>query len=159
MSRRRKPSHPNLPLLRSGDHVLMGGSHASFPSDWYLAQVIWSDGIDVLLHRSSPGTSEYYRQVDSILSVRAVGTIAELGLIKEQARKAVHALQSTVHDAEQALGAARAAVHAELERLAKGGLTIIPRDHEAIAQDKAAVRAAVEVIDHENITMAGEVTP
>src|SRR5260370_2189100 len=122
MSRTRKPRHPNLPPLKTGDHVLMGGSYASFPADWYFATALWADSADVLHNRSSPSTSDYYRQVESVLHVRAVGTISELNAVREQARKAVHNLQTAVHDAESALGTARAALHAELERLALGGL-------------------------------------
>lgn len=147
---RRKPRHPNLPTLKVGDTVLMGGSRASFPSDWYYATVLWADEADVLLQRTSPSSAVSYRQVDSVLSVRAVGTISELHAIKEQARKAVHDLNVAVDEAGQALSAARSALHAELDRLAAGGLKIIPRDHEAIAEQDAETRRAVEIIDEES---------
>lgn len=144
----RKPRHPNLPLLKAGDHVLMGGSYASYPAHWYFASVLWADSTDILLNRSS-SNGNTYRQVESVLHVRAVGTVAELSAIKEQARKAVHDLSNTISEAEQTLGSARAALHAELERLALGGLKIIPRDHEAIAESESETRRAIETIDAE----------
>jgi hypothetical protein len=140
-------------MLRAGDHVLMGGSYASFPADWYFASVLWADGTDVLLHRSDLN-GNYYRQIDSVLSVRAVGTIAELSAIKEQARKAVHDLNIVVSEAGSELGRARAALHAELDQLAAGGLKIIPRNHEAIAESEAETRRAVEAIDEEETSGA-----
>lgn len=150
MSKARKPRHPNLPLLKAGDTVLMGGSYASYPADWYYASVIWADEADVLLQRTSSSSAVSYREVDSVLSVRAVGTISELHAIKEQARKAVHDLNAAVHEAEGVLGSARAALQAELERLATAGLRIIPRDHDAIAENHVATRHAVEIIDEES---------
>jgi hypothetical protein len=144
----RKPAKPKIEV-KAGDYVLMGGSYASFPCHWYFAEVLWADATDVLLHRTNQNGTEFYRQVESILHIRAVGTIEELCAIKRQAADAVRELSNAASEAESALGTARAAVHAELDRLAAGGLKFIARDHDAIAQREIIERVAVEAIDAE----------
>jgi hypothetical protein len=138
--RRRKPAPPAIAV---GDHVLCGGCQASYPNNWYLGYVLWVDGGDALIERSTM-QGQTWREVIHLTEVRAVGTVPELVTIERQARDAVAALMPAIRDAEHALGQARTTLFAKLEELAKGGLKVIPLDTAAIDAESHRVRAAVD---------------
>lgn len=111
--------------MKVGDHILAGGSSASLPGDWYLGLVLWTNGIDVLMERSTLN-GQRFRQCESVTCIRAVGTIAELATLQETCRKEVAALAARVREATSELGAARGALWTRVAELAEGGLKVIP---------------------------------
>ncbi|MEX2126939.1 MAG: hypothetical protein WD871_01680 [Xanthobacteraceae bacterium] len=137
-----------LPELKTGDFVLMGGTRASYPSGWFLGKVLWSDRRDVLIERDQSCGGRVWREVYSILEVRAVGTIEQLVKVQNEAFKATLDLVREVHAAEYVLGRARDAVHAKVDELAERQPLIFPADFAAIDGANAQAREA-----------AGAVTP
>lgn len=134
--------------LQIGDYVLLGGSYASMPGDWYLGKLVWVGKEELCIERWTLNGQVYHQQ-GTIYDVRAAGSMNDLSLIKEQARLAVKELTVTVQEAESALGRARDAVHNKLEDLAKGGLKIAPYDREASDACDAEARAIAERGDEE----------
>ena len=132
--------------LKIGDHVLLGGTSASYPAYWYLGKLLWVGKEDILIERSTQN-GQTYVQHDSIYAVRAVGEISELVKIQDVARRAVKELTDLVHEAEAALGDARAALHARLDELQKGGLKIEAFDQVAIDARDAEVHKILEKLD------------
>jgi hypothetical protein len=150
MSRRRSKTSKRPPkgaTVKPGDAVLLGGTSASYPGDWFFARVLWSDGIDALVERGDLTGTQRWREVVSVAEVRAVGTVPELLAVKEAARKAVHALRGRVDIAERRLGNARDDLWAKLDRLAKEGLKIVPLDRRAIRAHTVVVRTARNLLD------------
>lgn len=138
--------------LKVGDHVLLGGTHASLPGTWYLGKVLWLGDEDILLERYTQN-GQCYRQLDTIYAVRASGSLSDLNKLQANARVAVKELTDTIHEAERALGSARDALHNKLADLANGDLKIIPWDREAndaCDQDQLAV---AEKLDEEQVRL------
>jgi hypothetical protein len=134
--------------LKAGDFVLLGGTRASYPSNWYLATVMWIGKTGVAIERSNQN-GERWLQTCHRSEIRAIGTIADLCTIQRQASDAVRALVKEVHERESALGSARDAVFAKVDELAKGGLKVIPPNFEEIEADNQAVRDVIERHDNE----------
>lgn len=107
-----------------GEYAVAGGSYASMPGDWYVGTVLWTDGKDVLLHRSDLTGSQTWRQVCDIGDIRAAGTCEHVVAMKEAARKACADLSAKVYECESALGTARQAVWNRLDEIAAEGLLI-----------------------------------
>lgn len=134
--------------IKPGDWVLLGGTRASYPCNWYLGEVLCMHRGDLFIQRSNQN-GETWRETTHISEVRANGTIDEIVSIKETARKAVHVLSQAAGECESALGRARDAVWQKLDELALGGLSVVPPDFEAIEAEGARVRATVEQADIE----------
>jgi hypothetical protein len=139
---KRKPAKQQ-PSVKVGDHVLLGGTRASYPGHWYLGMVLWAGNGDLLVERYTLN-GERWRQQQSIHDVRAVGPLSELVAIQNAASKEVAELVSTIGECESALGRARDALWARLEEMAEGGLKVIPPDFDAIEADQQARRALME---------------
>jgi hypothetical protein len=139
---------PKKTAVAVGDYVLCGGTRASYPGEWCLGSVLWVGTRDALLERSTLN-GQTWRQTVVIPEIRAIGTIEELGKIKEQARKACAELTREIRKAESALGRARDNLFAKLDELAEGGLKIIPLDFEAIEAAHRRDQGAVEQADIE----------
>lgn len=91
------PRRQKIPAIKSGDLVMCGSHGISMPSDFFVARVLWTDGV-----------------VENALKV---ATIDELFEFKRTARKRVEKLCRKVQDAERKLGDARRAVWAALEQM------------------------------------------
>lgn len=109
------------PHVNVGDWVLCG-SRYSLPSEWYVAQVLWVGPHDVLTQHVAPSRqSEPYRQVEERERIRCVGSHQKCADFQEAANSAVERLRTAVHEAEQALQTARAAVARKIDELATTG--------------------------------------
>ena len=129
---KRKPAKVQVAV---GDHVLIGGTRASYPGDWYVGTVLWVGKGDALVERYTLN-GETWRQLISLLEIRAKGDA--LSTVQRAAAEAVREKQEAVREAEQALNRARSALFAKLDELAEGGLQVIPPDFDAIdARDTA----------------------
>jgi hypothetical protein len=146
-SRPRKPA--SKPPAAIGDFVLLGGTRASYPADWYLGEVLWIGNGDVLVRRDTQN-GQSWRQLYSSSEIRAAGTIDDLVAIRRQASESVQDFQSKIYACESALAAARDALFRKLDELAAGGLKIIPPDFAAIDADHQRDQAASEQYDIEN---------
>jgi hypothetical protein len=129
--------------VKPGDFVLLGGTRASYPSTWYLAQVVWIGKAGVAVERSN-AQGDRWLQTCFRSEIRAVGSIAELATIQQQASDAVRKLVRDVHECESALGRARDAVFAKVDELAESGLNVIPPNFDQIEADKQQARDVVE---------------
>jgi hypothetical protein len=109
--------------VKPGDLVLCGTWGVSMPGDWFIAHVLWTDGVEMLTEHAPPSGGRQ-RNVWGVENAIHVGTLAQLGAFREQARRHVAVLRRKVDDAEQRLGDARRAVYDFLEALgaAKGGV-------------------------------------
>jgi hypothetical protein len=136
-----------------GDFVLCGGTSASYPGQWYLGEVLWVGDNDALIERSTM-QGETWREVIHHSVIRAFGTISDLGLIQETARKEVFDLQKKVIETEAALGAARDALWGHLKELVSGGLSVIPPDFSEIKNDIERTQQAIETFEIENASQA-----
>lgn len=136
-------------VVRVGDHVLMGGTRASYPGEWYMGSVVWIGSDEVLLHRDTLNGGNDWRQLCHIDEIRAVGTIADLVAIKRDASAGIRALQRKVSEAEHRLGAARERLFAKLEKLAARGLNVIPPDFPAMDREAKKRRRNWERADSE----------
>ena len=134
------------PKIKAGDHVLLGGTHASYPSHWVLGVVLWADGGDLLVERGG-FSGDSWREVVHVSHVRAVGTISELVETKSRTAEAVRELRRVVDEREAELGRARDALWQRVEELAADGLKVIPPDFERIEADRVAVQDAMESAD------------
>lgn len=150
MTRARKTA-PRAPrtVVKAGDYVLAGGGVASLPGEWFVGHVLWADGRDVLLHRTTQNGTDSWRQLEPIENIRAAGTIADLISIRREASDATTELSRAVGDAEHALGAARDAVWAKCRQLAEGGLKIAPHDDAASAERHAHDRVLNQQFEDE----------
>lgn len=142
----------SLPAFKVGDMLLLGGTRASYPGEWYHGKVLWFNADEVLVQRSNQN-GETYTQIHWISEVRASGDYDDLARIQNTARKGVDELRKKVSEAETALGQARDALWAHLETLAIGGLTV--PDFDAMAAEEAADRAVRERSDQETYVDVG----
>lgn len=132
-----------------GDFVLLGGTRASYPNDWFLGEVLHNDRGYLFVARSTLNGDRWH-QIASIGDVRARGSIDELVRVQEAARKEVQQLRAEIAACEQALGAARDRLFNRLDELAAGGMPIIPPDFDAIEAGEKELRAVIERGDDED---------
>lgn len=149
---KRSGGNKGLPNYEPGTSVLLGSCRASYPSDWYLGEVLASADGDLFIRRFTMN-GKTWRETAHVTAVRAAGTISDLVTIQRQAADAVREHQQAIRDAEQALGDARGALFAKLEKLSEGGLAIIPPDFAAIKGAYRADRAAVEDFEAERLNL------
>lgn len=133
-------------VINGGDYVLLGGTQASYPGHWYLGRVLWVGDTDILIKRSTVN-GETWREVHFISEIRAVGSVSDLVSIQETAREECSTLQKIVREAETALGEARTNLFAKLERLAAGGLAVIPPDFSKIEEDRLKVQGQLDLVE------------
>lgn len=149
-ARPRKATQSTLPVVKSGDYVLAGGSRASLPSDWFMAPVVWADAETVLVRRSSAAFGGAFTQVLEIAAIRAVGPPSDLSDLKRKASDAVRELANAVHDAESALGRARDAVWKKVGELAEAGMMVFPHDVAVEEASRTKHRSTLEAIEAEH---------
>ncbi|MCW5695828.1 MAG: hypothetical protein KIS96_03725 [Bauldia sp.] len=132
MSKARKRAA--LPDVKIGDYVLIGSTSASFPGNWSTGLVLWVGKGDVLIERANQNGGTW-REVDSILHVRAHGTLEHCWEAQRRAGEVVRDLIRAAHEAESALVSARDKVWNKLDEFASG-LAITMPDFAAIEDER-----------------------
>lgn len=148
----RKAKKAAAPKIGTGDYVLCGGSPASYPSGWYLGEVLWAGPGDLLIERSTLN-GQTWRETVAVSHIRAVGTIDELVTARCWASEAVRDLTGAINEAEQALEKARAALWARLDEMAALGVSVIPPDFDRINREGEEIRTVVGQADDEALTL------
>ena len=126
-----------LPSIRPGDHVLLGATKGSYPCHWFLDRVLWAGTSEVLVERTG-ANGLTWRALAHKSEVRAVGSIAQLGKVKQECSEAVSDLQRQLAEQEHKLACAQTELWRRVRQWATEGGRIIPPDFDLIEAERQA---------------------